>query len=94
MNKKEFNKILHACSRRRKGYGNRLFLSGYLVHTLTLETRRAMIDYIARYRGPILQDLFCENIDMDNLAARGYLYTKTSPKTGYRFLCTAEHDPI
>jgi len=43
-------------------------------HVLTNEERTGMVEYIVRYRGPVIIELIPEGFDMSWLHSMGYIY--------------------
>lgn len=84
MKRREFNKYLNSC-RRKKG------LDPGQLATLSEEIRTAMVLFIVRNRAPILVELLTPAVDRAWLHSCGYLYETTGPKTGLRFIHTCEH---
>ena len=86
MTKRDFNKHLNACRNKKH-----TAIDKTKIVALPEETRKAMLEYIVRQRGPVLVEMITPLVDMHWLAACGYLYKTAGKASGNTFVHTCEH---
>lgn len=90
LTKRSFNKIINAL-RTRKRRGQSQTLDEAKARALDDETKSALVRFIVRHRGPVLESLVPAGFDRSWLSSCGYLYRTVGPESGYTFLHTCEH---
>ena len=82
MNKRDFNRTINQVTTKKS-------IDIFKVNQLPDQTKDELLQFIVRYRGPVLKEFVTDNTDFKWLYACGYLYE--TKRKQYTFIHTAEH---
>jgi hypothetical protein len=91
MKKREFNKILKECS---SVSASGRVLSSEKIDSLPNSIKDEMVFFLVRNRGPVLENLISNDLNLRWLSSCGYLYRTKSKINDFVFIHTSEQTII